>query len=98
MLPQEAAHRSNVAAELHTLGRPTCMAVAAALAHGVVASTGCIGNRVYTEVDEHDLYVAVPGRDLLKVAAEIGTVTMANDTLLMSHQDRKRQLANVGSR
>lgn len=98
MLLQEAAHRSNVAAELHTLGRPTCMAVAAAIAHGVVATTGCIGNRVYTELDETDLYVAVPGRELLKVAAEIGTVTMANDTLLLYHQDRKRQLANAGSR
>jgi uncharacterized protein (DUF169 family) len=80
-----------VAAQLNTLGRPTCMVVPAALAHGVVASTGCIGNRVYTGLDESDLYVAVPGRDLQKMAGEIAT-TMANNTLLMYHQDRKRQL------
>lgn len=28
--------------------RPTCMALPAAFAQGMVASTGCIGNRVYT--------------------------------------------------
>jgi uncharacterized protein (DUF169 family) len=95
MLLQEAANRSGVAAQLNTLGRPTCMVVPAALENGVVASTGCVGNRVYTGLDETDLYVAVPGRDLLKVAGEIATITMANNTLLMYHQDRKRQLAAV---
>jgi uncharacterized protein (DUF169 family) len=95
MLLQEAANRSDVAAELNTLGRPTCMVVPAALAHGVVASTGCVGNRVYTGLDEGDLYVAVPGRDLLKVASEIATIAMANNTLLMYHQDRKRQLTSA---
>jgi uncharacterized protein (DUF169 family) len=92
MLLQEAANRSDGAAMLHTLGRPTCMVVPAALAHGVVASTGCVGNRVYTGLDDSELYVAVPGRDLLKIAGEIATITMANNTLLMYHQDRKRQL------
>jgi uncharacterized protein (DUF169 family) len=95
MLLQEAAQRSGTSADLNTLGRPTCMVVPAALAHGVVASTGCIGNRVYTGLDENDLYVAVPGRDLLKVAAEIATIMMANNTLLLYHQDRRRQLATV---
>jgi uncharacterized protein (DUF169 family) len=96
LLLQEAAIRSDVAAaQLSTLGRPTCMVVPAALAHGVVASAGCIGNRVYTGLDECDLYVAVPGRDLLRVAGEIATISMANNTLLMYHQDRKRQLTGV---
>ena len=95
MLLQEAANRSGVSVHLNTLGRPTCMVVPAALARGVVTSMGCIGNRVYTGLDENDLYVAVAGRDLLKVAGEISTITMANNTLLMYHQDRKRQLAEV---
>ena len=95
MLLQEAANRSDVAAQLNTLGRPTCMVVPAALTHGVVASTGCVGNRVYTGLDDGDLYVAVPGRDLLKVAGEIATITMANNTLLMYHQGRKRQLTGA---
>jgi uncharacterized protein (DUF169 family) len=71
------------------------MVVPASIAQGVVASTGCIGNRVYTGLDENDLYVAVPGRDLLKVAAEIATIMMANNTLLLYHQDRRRQLATA---
>lgn len=95
MLLQEAANRSGVAAQMTTLGRPTCMVIPAALSRGVVASTGCIGNRVYTGLDEADLYVAVAGRDLMKVAGEIATITMANNTLLMYHQDRKRQLAST---
>jgi uncharacterized protein (DUF169 family) len=95
MLLQEAANRSDVAAQLNTLGRPTCMVVPAAQTHGVVASTGCVGNRVYTGLDEGDLYVAVPGHDLLKVAGEISTIAMANNTLLMYHQDRKRQLTGA---
>ncbi len=92
MLLQEAAIRAGVAAQLSTLGRPTCMVVPAALSHGVVASTGCIGNRVYTGLDESDLYVAVPGRDLHRIADEAATIASANATLLEYHEGRKRQL------
>ena len=52
MVLQEAAIRAGVAAQLTTLGRPTCMALPAALKHGTVASSGCIGNRVYTGLGE----------------------------------------------
>lgn len=92
MLLQEAAIRAGVAAQLSTLGRPTCMVVPAALSHGVVASTGCIGNRVYTGLDESDLYVAVPGRDLHRIADEAATIASANAALLEYHEGRKRQL------
>src|SRR6185436_4688128 len=64
MLLQEAATRAGVAATLNTLGRPTCMALPAALAHGMVASTGCVGNRVYTGTEEGELYAAIPGHVL----------------------------------
>src|SRR5687768_18040170 len=47
-----SAIRANVAAQLTTLARPTCMILPAALKHGTVASSGCIGNRVYTELAE----------------------------------------------
>jgi uncharacterized protein (DUF169 family) len=92
MLLQEAALRAGVTASLNTLGRPTCMVVPAALRHGVVASTGCIGNRVYTGLDESELYVAMPGRDLQRIADETATIASANATLLEYHEDRKRQL------
>lgn len=95
MLLQEAAIRAGAAAQLSTLGRPTCMVVPAALTHGVVASTGCVGNRVYTGLDEADLYVAVPGRDLERIADETATIATANATLLNYHEGRKQQLARA---
>ena len=95
MLLQEAALRAGVAAQLNTLGRPTCMVVPAALTHGVLASTGCIGNRVYTGMGDSELYVAVPGRDLQRIADETATIASANATLQEYHEDRKRQLTSA---
>jgi uncharacterized protein (DUF169 family) len=92
MLLQEAALRAGVGAQLPLLGRPTCMALAAALAHGVVASTGCIGNRVYTDVGEDDLYVVVPGKDLPRVADEAQTIAAANAKLADYHRERRQTL------
>jgi uncharacterized protein (DUF169 family) len=89
MLLQEAALRAGAAASLSTLARPTCMVLPAALRHGVVASTGCIGNRVYTGLDESELYVAVPGRDLPGIAAEASTIKSANAALLEYHRGRR---------
>ena len=93
MLLQEAAGRAGVSAPVPLLGRPTCMALPAALAHGVVASTGCIGNRVYTDVGEDELYVAVPGKDLSRVAEEAETIAEANATLSDYHRGRRQALA-----
>jgi uncharacterized protein (DUF169 family) len=89
----EAAHRAGVQADVPFLGRPTCMALPAALRQGVVASTACIGNRVYTDLDEDELYVAVPGRQLEAVAAESDTIAAANAALEAYHRDRRRTLA-----
>lgn len=93
MLLQEAAIRAGVATDVAFFGRPTCMALPASLAHGLVASTGCVGNRVYTDLGEDELYVALPGRDLVKVAAEVGSVSTANDTLRDYHRGRRQALA-----
>lgn len=93
MLLQEAAMRAGVRAEGPLLSRPTCMALPAALAFGVVSSTGCIGNRVYTDVGEDELYVAVPGKDLAKIAEEARTIAAANAKLSEYHRERRRTLA-----
>ncbi len=93
MLLQEAAVRAGVAVTIPFLGRPTCMALPAALAQGVIASTGCIGNRVYTDLGEGELYVVVPGKDLAKVAEEARTIATANDRLLAYHRERRQVLA-----
>lgn len=92
MLLQEAALRAGVGARVPFLARPTCMALPAALAGGAVASTGCIGNRVYTGLSDDDLYVALPGRDVPRVVDEVTTVAQANAALADYHQQRRREL------
>ena len=93
MLLQEAAIRAGVGAEASLLGRPTCMALPASLAQGVVASTGCIGNRVYTDLGEDELYVVIPGTDLSRVVTELGTIAAANAALAGYHRGRRQALA-----
>jgi uncharacterized protein (DUF169 family) len=93
MLLQEAALRAGIAAPAPLLGRPTCMGLPAALAQGVVATTGCVGNRVYTDLGEDELYVMVPGKDVARVAAEAQTIASANLKLAEYHQGRRRALA-----
>src|SRR6266446_1743012 len=93
MLLQEAALRAGIAAPAPLLGRPTCMALPASLAQGVIASTGCVGNRVYTDLGEDELYVMIPGKDVTRVAAEAQTIAAANLTLSEYHRGRRQALA-----
>jgi uncharacterized protein (DUF169 family) len=93
MLLMEAASHAGVATQPGLLGRPTCMALPAALAGGAVASTGCVGNRVYTDLEDDELYVAVPGRDVARVVASLTTIVGANEALATYHRDRRRTLA-----
>lgn len=93
MLLQEAAIRAGRAAQFPVLGRPTCMALPAAMAGGSVVSTGCIGNRVYTGLREGELYVVVPGKDLALIAKEVETVAAANTVLADYHASRRAELS-----
>ena len=92
MLLQESAIRAGVAAQLSTLGRPTCMSVPAAMRSGMVASVGCVGNRVYTGLDSGDLYAIVPGWVLERIAEETAVIKAANLQLLDYHTNRRQQL------
>ena len=93
VLLQEAALRAGLGTQVPLLGRPTWMALPAALAQGVVVSTGCIGNRVYTDLGEDELYVAVPGKDLARIADEVETIATANAKLSEYHRGRRQGLA-----
>ena len=92
MMLSEAATRAGASSNLPLLGRPTCMAIPASLANGAVLSSGCIGNRVYTEIGDDELYVVLRGADLDRIAAEIGGIQSANQTLTGYHQDRRARL------
>jgi uncharacterized protein (DUF169 family) len=93
MILLEAAGRAGVTTQPGLLGRPTCMALPAALTSGTIASTACIGNRVYTDLGDDELYVAIPGRDLARVADALTEIITANDTLAMYHRERRASLA-----
>src|SRR5207244_8092366 len=93
MLLQEAALRAGIGSKIPFLGRPTCMALAASLVHGVIASTGCVGNRIYTDLGADELYVLIPGKDVTRVAAEAQTIATANLTLSEYHRGRRQALA-----
>jgi len=69
------------------------MAIPAALTHGVVMSAGCIGNRVYTEIGDDELYAAIPGRDIERVCSELQTIVNANIALEEHHRGRKATLS-----
>jgi uncharacterized protein (DUF169 family) len=94
MLAYEAAIRVGVATRLPMLGRPTCAALPAALTGGVVVSLGCIGNRLYTDLGEDELYVAIPGKDLQRIADELDVIAVANAKLSEYHRQRRHQLAS----
>jgi uncharacterized protein (DUF169 family) len=93
MRVMETVLRAGLQSQVPFLGRPTCMALPAALAGGVIASTGCIGNRVYTDLGDDELYVAIPGRDLARLADEAQTIAAANASLAEYHRGRRQALA-----
>jgi len=95
MLLEEAAIRAGAASKLPLLARPTCMAIPAAMAHGMVTSAGCIGNRVYTDIGDGELYAAIPGGALERIALELETVASANLALAQYHRERRQQLSTI---
>jgi uncharacterized protein (DUF169 family) len=77
------------------LGRPTCMAIPAALTAGVASSLGCVGNRVYTGVSDEEFYAVIRGSDLARLAQEINTITAANVMLAEYHRNRRTALTTT---
>jgi uncharacterized protein (DUF169 family) len=94
MLLHEAATRAGKNVQ-PLLGRPTCMAIPAALRGGVASSLGCIGNRVYTGIPDDEFYVVIAGSDLNTIAGEIDTIVSANAQLAEYHQGRRAALSTA---
>lgn len=95
MVLNEAAQRAGVAAQIPMLGRPTCTGLPAAMAHGAIVSSGCIGNRVYTDLGEGELYAIVRAADLPQLVDELDTVVAANAQLSQYHRSRRESLASI---
>jgi uncharacterized protein (DUF169 family) len=90
---QEAAAAAGAASTLPLLGRPTCMGLPAAMAHGAVMSSACIGNRVYTGLGDDELYLMIPGPRLADVAGQLSRIVNANATLAEHHRGRQAALS-----
>ena len=96
MLLEEAAQAAGVGSGSSMMGRPTCAALPATLRGGRgVASLGCIGNRVYTDLRDDELYYALPGSQVAAVVEKLAGIVHANRELEKYHQSRKS--AAVGS-
>jgi uncharacterized protein (DUF169 family) len=95
MLLNEAAGRAGVGSGAPALGRPTCMALPAAMQSGLILSLGCMGNRVYTGLGESELYFVVRARDLAALADALDVITAANSALQQYAQGRRAQLASA---
>lgn len=93
MLLNEAAIRAGAAASISALGRPTCMGLPAAMAHGSVMSLGCIGNRTYTGASDDDLYLMIPAAKLAGVADALTVIAGANAVLTDYARQRRAQLS-----
>ncbi|RPJ28995.1 MAG: hypothetical protein EHM35_13465 [Planctomycetaceae bacterium] len=94
MMLHEAALRAGADVQAPLFGRPTCMAVPAALSMGVVSSIGCIGNRIYTDLPDDELYMTIPGKDVARVADELGVIKQANTVLSDYHRARREALTS----
>ena len=92
MLLAEAAQAAGVASGGATLGRPTCAVLPETLQSGrATASFGCIGNRVYTGLADHEGYYTIPGPNLAAVLGNLETIVEANRQLEQFHRARNRQ-------
>ena len=92
---QEASARAGSASQLPLLGRPTCMALPAAVTHGSVMGLGCIGNRVYTDLGDDECYLMIPGKRLMEVAEQAAIIANANDTLEQYHKQRRQTITQA---
>ena len=89
MLLAEAAHAAGVATDASLVGRPTCAAIPAAMQSGhVAANLGCIGNRVYTELADDEMYFILPASRLEGVVEKLSIIVHANGELEKFHAAR----------
>jgi uncharacterized protein (DUF169 family) len=95
MLLNEASLRAGASSSMPLLGRPSCMALPAALAYGTVSTLGCIGNRVYTNLGADEMYIVVPGAKLEAVSDALGIIATANSTLEEFARGRQATLSTM---
>ena len=93
MLLSEAARAAGAFETATAMGRPACAMLPQAMSSATsVASVGCIGNRVYTGLDDNDLYIAVPAPAVGPMLEKLDTIFTANVELEKFHRQRAATL------
>ena len=96
MLLAEVAHAAGIGAEGAMMGRPTCAAIPEVLrTERSVASLGCIGNRVYTGLEDDELYFALLGGQVDTLIQKLESIVNANSQLEGFHRARQHDV-NLG--
>lgn len=89
MLLIEAALAAGIAFDQRIMARPTCAFLPQTLEFGsLTPSFGCIGNRVYTGLEDSELYFAIPGSKVAEISQELEKIVKANQALESFHQSR----------
>ena len=89
MLLAEAAHSAGLSGDASMVGRPTCATIPVVMQSGRTATNlGCIGNRVYNDLSDDDLYFVIAGPQVDAVVEKLATIISANDALKTYHQER----------
>jgi len=85
----EAASAAGTRVHGGVMGRPTCAFIPVTADDGrAAASAGCIGNRVYTDLPDDEMYFSIPGNQLEAVLAKLETIAHANNELELFHRNR----------
>jgi uncharacterized protein (DUF169 family) len=92
MLLGEAEHALGARSERAPVVRPACAMIPEVSAtRQAMTSFGCIGNRVYTELSDDEVWSCLPGEVLSSVLDQLGTVSAANQNLEAFHRGRLEQ-------
>jgi uncharacterized protein (DUF169 family) len=90
MLLAEANNAAGLAGSSGIMGRPTCAMIPTLLKTQQSAiSLGCIGNRVYNELGDEELYCALLGTGLTSVLNKLVMIISANRGLESFHRTRR---------
>ena len=89
MLLAEAANAAGVSSANGIMGRPTCAMIPAVMKSQQAAmSFGCIGNRVYNELQDGEMYGAISLKKFGLLIEKLGSVSNANNRLADFHYSR----------
>jgi uncharacterized protein (DUF169 family) len=89
MLLAEAINAAGLNGSSGIMGRPTCAMIPAVLkTHQSAVSLGCIGNRVYNELGDDELYTSMPFPNLADILTKLTRIVTANNQLNKFHSVR----------